>query len=366
MNVREVQLSPFQLTLRTDLEGARPEQRKRKGVLFTLADDDGRVGFGESTPLVEFGTEDLAATSTLLGELQAKLMGRALPKSCSEVDAFLDELPQLSAAPAARCAVESALLDMAAQSAKLPLSKLLSESARTRVSVSALLSAPLPDELAKEAAAASQEGFRVLKVKVARRPLSDDAKRLIAVRRAVGDGVKIRIDANGAWTEAEAATALRGLSPLRLELCEQPVPAANHAALRRLRWLVSCPIAADESLSQPGARDVLLDGEDGPVADVLVLKPMTLGGLLPSLRLARRADELGVGYYVTSSLDGVVARLGAAHLAAAVPRDDWASGLAVGRLFERDSGHDPCPPFNGEIHLTAAAGLGLPPGWSAS
>jgi o-succinylbenzoate synthase len=250
------------------------------------------------------------------------------------------------------------------QRAGLPLAKFLSASARASIPVSALLSASEPEDLAREALASIQQGFRVVKVKVAARILSDDAKRLIAVRRAVGDEVKIRIDANGAWTESEAATALRGLSPLKLELCEQPVPAANHAALRRLRWQVRCPIAADESVSLPGASDLLLDGEDGPVADVVVLKPMVLGGLLPSLRLARRADALGVGYYVTSSLDGVVARLGAAHLAAAVPKADWASGLAVGQLFEKDTGPDPCPPRQGEIQLPIQPGLGLAADWS--
>src|SRR5262249_56084667 len=120
-------------------------------------------------------------------------------------------------------------------------------------------------------------------------------------------------------TEAEAAPGRRGLSPPKLELWEQPVSAGNHAALRRLGWLVPCPIAADESVSQPGGGEALLDGEDGPMADVLALKPMALGGLLPSLRLAQRAEQVGVGTYVTSAMDGVVARLGPADPAPAPP-----------------------------------------------
>ena len=60
----------------------------------------------------------------------------------------------------------------------------------------------------------------------------------------------------------------------------------------------------------------------------------------------------------------VVARVGAAHLAAAVPKADWASGLAVGELFQSDTGVDPCPPCRGEIHLPIQPGLGLPASWS--
>ena len=361
MMLQDARVRPFRLTLRTLLDGT--EGGQRSGALISLMDDESHVGRGEATPLVAFGTEPFSSTTILLEEICAKIRGLPLPSTCEDVERLLGSFPQLSSAPATRCGLESALLDLAAQHAVRPLANFLCATARSFVPVSALLSASEPDELAREACSAIEQGFRVVKVKVGRRALSEDAKRLIAVRRAAGADVKIRIDANGNWTEAEAATALRGLSPLNLELCEQPVPASNHDALRRLRWLVHCPIAADESVSQPGASDHLLDGEDGPAADVLVLKPMVLGGLLPALRLARRADEVGVGYYVTSSLDGVVARLGAAHLAAAVPKAEWASGLAVGQLFEEDTGPDPCPPRQGQIRLPLEPGLGLSLSW---
>lgn len=363
MTVREAQARPFRLTLRLPHNGSNLLQRERSGLLIVLFDDEGHVGRGEATPLVGFGTEQVSLTTALLAEICAKLAGASLPARPDDVDRLLANFPQLTQAPAARCGLELALLDLAAQRARQPVSEFLSDSARSHVPVNALLSASEPDALAAQAYSAVEQGFRVVKVKVGRRALSEDAKRLIAVRRTVGGEVKIRIDANGGWTEAEATTALRGLSPLNLELCEQPVPAPKDDALRRLRWVVDCPIAADESVSQPGASDRLLEGEDGPAADVLVLKPMVLGGLLPSLRLARRAEEVGVGCYVTSSLDGVVARLGAAHLAAALPRADWASGLAVGHLFEEDTGLDPCPPLHGQIELPGAPGLGLSANW---
>jgi len=366
MKLSELELTPFRLILRFPLDGAHRPHRERDGIFLALRDDQGRVGRGEATPLVEFGTETLAAASAALAVLAQMVRGSPVPRTCEEVDALIEKLGNLGSAPATRCAVESALLDLAAQDAGVSVSQMLSPKARPWTAVNALLSAPDPEPLADEALAAVQAGYAVLKVKVASRALWDDARRLIAVRRAVGDEVKIRIDANGAWTEAEAATALRGLSPLKLELCEQPVPAGNHAALRRLRWLVPCPIAADESVSQPGGGDALLDGEDGPMADVLVLKPMALGGLLPSLRLARRAEQVGVGTYVTSAMDGVVARLGAAHLAAALPTAEWASGLGVGRMFEKDLGADPCAPVGGRIHIPERSGLGLPAGWGIS
>jgi L-alanine-DL-glutamate epimerase-like enolase superfamily enzyme len=100
-----------------------------------------------------------------------------------------------------------------------------------------------------------------------------------------------------------------------------------------------------------------------PAARAFVLKPMVLGGLLPALMFARQAARQGLEAFVTSSLDGVVSRAGAAHLAAALPSGRLAAGLGVGSLFKLDEA-DPAEqafrPVGGRIRLPDAPGLGLP------
>ena len=87
-----------------------------------------------------------------------------------------------------------------------------------------------------------------------------------------------------------------------------------------------------------------------------------MGGILPALRWARRAREHGLRVIVTTSLDGAIARLGAAQLAAALlasgPLPD--AGLATGRLLANDVCEDPAAPVHGRIALPGAAGLGAP------
>jgi L-alanine-DL-glutamate epimerase-like enolase superfamily enzyme len=157
--------------------------------------------------------------------------------------------------------------------------------------------------------------------------------------------------------------ALDRLGWYGLELCEQPVEAHDLRALWRLQRHAQFPLAADEALASPEAIPVLLGGtaDRMPAARVFVLKPMVLGGLLPALLFARQAAQRGLGAFVTSSLDGIVSRAGAAHLAAALPSGKLASGLAVGRLFKVD---DPAEelyrPVGGRIVLPDAPGLGLP------
>jgi L-alanine-DL-glutamate epimerase-like enolase superfamily enzyme len=112
----------------------------------------------------------------------------------------------------------------------------------------------------------------------------------------------------------------------------------------------------------PGILPAILKPANGrPVVRILVLKPMVLGGLLPTLRIARQAADVGMEAFVTSSLDGVVSRAGAAHLAAALPSGRLASGLGVGKLFvgEEPAEH-PFHPVKGRILLPETPGLGLP------
>jgi o-succinylbenzoate synthase len=294
---------------------------ERVGFRVRLKGDDGVEGRGEAAPLAPF-TESL-------NDCEAALAQPLPLSSLNSVNDIEGLLAAWNTTPAARHALECACLEILARRAGVPVAKLLSPRPRTEVPVSALLQSASPADLAQEAAVAVEAGFSTLKVKMGAQPLHVDANRLLAVRRAVGPTVKLRVDANGAWSEGEARTALRGLSTLALELCEQPVAANAHDAMARLRGTVGCALALDEGLLVPQTAARVIDANAPKAADVWVLKPMALGGLLPARRLAQKAAQLGVGVYVTTLMDGAFAAVAALHLACAVGGDEWAHGLAT-------------------------------------
>jgi len=321
---RRIEVRPYRLRLKRPVRTARGIHEVREGFLV-FAHDGERIGRGDASPLPELGTESV-------GECH-----RQLQRATFEV------FPET---PAARCAVEQALLDLEAQRAGVPLARLLEREAPLEVPASALLAADGVPELAREAQRAVADGFRTLKLKVG---MDDDYARVAVVRDAAGPDVKLRLDANGAWDAPEALRKLRELAPLQIELCEQPTP--DLLGLEES----PVPLAADEMVAS--------DPEGALVrAAVLVLKPMLLGGLLPALLLARRAHERGRRIVVTSSLESAVGRGGAAHLAAAVlalgPQP--AAGIATGALVEEDVGPDPFAPAGGIVRIPALPGLGLP------
>jgi o-succinylbenzoate synthase len=358
MRITEASIQPLRLEMVHPLKTARGTYTAREGFVVRLTDEAGRVGQGEAMPLREFGTESASECEQALKEHLSNLRGHATPLRLPPLplgEGWGEGLPANT--PAARHALEQALLDLQSQRQGLPLSQLLCAEARDELQVNALLGAQTPEALAEEARRAVADGFTTLKIKVAGRPIKEDAARLSAVREAVGPDIRLRVDANGGWRESEAKLALEALSDHRLELCEQPVAAEDAEALLRLCAQAPCPLAADEALAFPEVLQRLLNHPR--TVDILVLKPMVLGGLLPALSLAREAARRGLDAYVTSSLDGVIARAGAAHLAAALPSGRYASGLGVGHLFKDEPGNHPFRPVRGRIVLPRKPGLGV-------
>ena len=319
-----LEVRPYRLRLLRPLRTSHTTYDTREGFVV-LAHEGGLTGRGEAAPLPELGTETL------------EQCGEELRR------ASFDHLPST---PAARHAVELALLDLRAQRAGVPLAMLLDPRARREVPVSALLSAQTMPELAREAQRAAAEGFATLKLKVG---LDDDFARAAVVRDAVGPRMKLRLDANGAWSRELALRRLSELAPLGIELCEQPTE-----DLLGLRGETEVPIAADELLARD--RSAALER-----ADMVVLKPMVLGGVLAALELGREALRRGLKVIVTTSLEGAIGRAGAAHLAAALLADgpQPSAGLATGRLLADDLCPDLLAPRSGLIRIPDAAGLGL-------
>jgi O-succinylbenzoate synthase len=197
---------------------------------------------------------------------------------------------------------------------------------RNRVDVNATVpavpAAQVPEILARFA------GARTAKVKVAEpgQTLDDDVARVDAVRALVPT---VRVDANGAWTVAqavEAAAALTVSGPL--EYLEQPCATVDELA--QLRRLIDVPVAADESIRKAG--DPLAVVRAG-AADIAVLKVARLGGISALLAIAAQID---IPVVVSSALDSAVGIAVGLSAAAALPNVHHACGLGTGRLFVDD------------------------------
>ena len=304
----------FSLPLTRPLSTAAGKIEERTGFLVRVT-VDGTEGVGEATPLAGW-TEPMTAC-------RAALEAVADPAVALADGTLADR-------PAARHGVSLAVLDARARAAGRPLYRYLGgPSERGRVPVNATVGDGSEPETATAAARAVDDGYPAVKVKVGARSLSADLDRLSAVR-ARCPNVELRADANGAWDRETAADALSGFADHDVAFVEQPLPSAElagHAALREAH----VGVALDEGLLEHGIDAVI----DADAADVVVCKPMALGGVDVARDVAVRAREAGLGAVVTTTVDGALARAGAVHLAASLPSLP-ACGLATGERLATD------------------------------
>lgn len=335
-------IEPFRVRLRTPLETARGPIREREGFLVTV-ESDSTYGIGEATPLpgwTESREECQAALARAESVASALDWGIALAK--------LDR-------PAARHGVSLAFAEARARASDQPLYRSLGASEGVEsVPVNATLGAEgSPSDVARAAREAVDEGFQTLKIKVGANGIEEDVERVRAARDTVGDEVALRVDANGAWTVEQARRAIDSLAALDVDYVEQPLPGADLSDHAQLRGPVD--VALDESLVSASVNDIA----NADAADVVVLKPMVLGGPDRAVEAAMYARETDITPVVSGSIDAVVARTGAVHVAARIP-DVSACGLATATLLETDLGPDPAPVVEGEITVPQETGLGLP------
>lgn len=295
------------------LAGAASGQTVRAGLLLRVLDARGGGGVGEASPLPGYSPDTIDDCRRELAAIDP----RALP-AADDVDTlgWLERAVGASrvVAPAARFALETALLDWLGRARGVPLASLLGgpEASRRRVELSALVA-----DVAG-ARAAYARGVRAFKLKVSEASFDADVELAAALRDAYGDGIRLRFDANRRFDRARAARRLESLARFAPEFVEEPVPTADLLAMGR----APVPLAADESLAVARAWPAL-----AARCRVVVLKPTLLGGFGACLRIAREAAARGLAATVTHTFDGPLALAAAAELACALPALVLACGL---------------------------------------
>ncbi len=326
--IKACQITPYSRPLPPAIRGPR-QVAQRFGWHVRIETETGVLGWGDIAPWTGFG-EHLSDLSSTVGALSKSLPGMEIP----DLDSVRTALQGLQLTGVLAHGVELALLDVISKQGGRNLAETLCSEPSLLIPIHSLV------EGAADAMRAVNSGVTTLKVKVGAE-VEDDLARVRDVR-SVAPQARLRLDANGRWSRMEALGFAKGLAELGDTILEQPVEASDLAAFAWLRDRVDVRLAADESvLCSPD--EVLGD----PNVQELVLKPMFLGGLLPTLELAQRAVRLGKSVCVTHALESEVGRLGAQAVAAGLSSDGVHGVCLEGQLIT-----------DGAIGVSRVSGLG--------
>lgn len=354
MSVAGCLVNPYTLPLTRPYRWAKGAQRFRTGLWIQWVLEDGTRGYGEMAPPPHepVRRDDLARL--------ARPVLDAVQLAAEGVEADLD---RLQAPPRLRHAILGAWLDAHARRARTPLARAvglrygLEQVPAASVPVNALITAEPPARCAAAAQAAVAAGFRTLKLK-SEGDRGADMARVVAIRKAVGDGPRLRLDANGSWSPTWALDHLKDLRRHGIEYVEQPLAHPSPQAHRHLVRKSPVDIALDESVDSVAAVHRIAEDKS---AHVLILKPQRLGGPDRVAAAIRVAQEAGLDCVVTNSLETAIGRGHALHLAALLPTPARDCGLATEGYLALDVGGAWPRPERGQIALPAAPGLGFTP-----
>jgi o-succinylbenzoate synthase len=277
---------------------ARGRWRERESVIVAVRSEDGSTGLGEAAPLpgmsIDTVDDAMRAVTDLAGCVPIGI------DSPGHATGFAD---RITAAPAARFALETALLAALAQHSKTSIAALWS-----RIPHGELRSAVVCDD-AESARAAVAAGARCVKIK------ATDPEVVMRVAAAVPN-VRLRVDANRSWPRADVMKWLERLALLPIDFVEEPCVDAHELLAQRL----PCRIALDESLVEldPAA---LARAVTSPELAALVCKPTLLGGFARCIELATLAHRHGVAPIVSHSLEGPIGFAACIELARTIGAD---------------------------------------------
>jgi L-Ala-D/L-Glu epimerase len=352
--IEHIRWFPYTIPLHAKFATAHSVLTARTGAIVEVVCANNLSGYGEIAPLPDFAGDNLPTALSSLYSFYLELYGLAPLDALDFLYTRAHSLPATMV-----CGLESALLDILGKSLGCSICELMgvvNADGRTRIAVNMVIGAMAVEDVVLRAREAVQAGFSCIKLKVGNAEPQREIARIAALRQAVGPDVHLRLDANEAWSFAEAMTILTQCASFTLQYVEQPLPAHNLDEMRALRYNVPVSIAADEAVYDlESARRVLAH----EAAQVLILKPQLAGGLRAGRQIISEATLHGVQCVITSTIETGVGVAGTLHLAAASPEVTLECGLATLHLLADDLLIDHLTPDHGFLAVPTGFGLGV-------
>ncbi len=358
MKIQEIAIGYIDIPLRTPFVTALRRVESVRDLLVRVTADDGTEGYGEAPPTaVITGDTKESIEAAVRGYLAPAVIGMDLfdRRSVDHVMARMEA--SIAKNTSAKAALDIALYDLYARGLGMPLYQVLGGPAVPAVPETDItISVGDTEKMVEDALQAVGRGFHILKVKVGKGG-SKDIERMKEIRRAVGEEITLRVDANQGWTAAEAVVTIRAFEDalLHVALVEQPVSCHDFKGLKQVTASVETPILADESVFSCEDAARLLEEH---AADMINIKLMKTGGIHQALRICDLADQYETTCMVGCMLESKVSVSAGAHLAAA--RSCVTMTDLDGPSLCAEDPYEGGPVFNGpDILLTNESGIGI-------
>ena len=371
MRITDVTTIKLVAKMATPMADAIHYMPERPLLIVQVHTDTGLIGLGEAAA---YGGYLESTEAIVRGELRRTILGQdpfRVERLWSMMATRAHQRGRRGMLMMAISGIDIALWDVIGQATNTPLYRLLGgyrDTLDAYASAGFYAAGKGPDDLAAEVAGYQARGFRFGKIKVGRNPdvllnplhdmpaseyatatFEEDVKRVRAVRRAVGPGFKLAIDANNAWTPSVALNFMHRVEDQDILWLEEPVATDDIAGSAHVADRLITPVAGYETeTGLQGFRELI----ERRAVDIVQPDVIWTGGITETRKVASLAQAHGLPVipHVFSSALSTIANM---HLIASIPN---------GGLLEFDQNPNPLRSelFNEPIEVTPDGTVAMP------
>ena len=302
-NVEAPLITPFKTALRT--------VHSIQNIAVYVHTDDGQIGVGEAAPTAVITGE---TRGSIIHAIEEYIKPAITGMDIEDIAQIMERIDKcIYKNTSAKAAVDMAIYDLYAKRYNAPLYQLLG-GYRKELVTDITISVNDKEEMVRDSLAAVERGFSILKVKVGKDPIGD-ADRVIAIRKAVGPSITLRVDANQGWTPKQAVRIIGILEDANtnIELVEQPVHYSDLAGMQYVTKHTLTNILADESVFSPKDAFTIIEKR---AADLINIKLMKTGGIYQAKKICQIAEANDIECMIGCMLETKISVSAAAHFAA--------------------------------------------------
>ena len=358
MKITNIECIPIRVPIRPEvaIRGKGGSHSVSPFLLVRVHTDEGIYGLGEVSCTPRWSGEDQVTAAHFIRTILEPTISGHDPRDVERLTARMRAA--LAGHAFTKAALEMALWDILGKATGLPVYRLLGGPVRDFIPGKWSISGVEPERAAGIARWAMEQGFSTMKVKVGIDPAQDVA-RVRAVREVIGRGVRLGVDANGAWAPALAVQMIRRLAEFGIYFAEQPVPPGDFELLAEVRRQVDVPVMADESVYSPQDALALVKSRAADAISIYVGKAAGIG---PARKIAAIAETAMLGCTIGSNLELGVGAAAMIHLGLATPGitpDEFPCDI-IGPLYYTDEIlTEPLPLAGGKAMPLDRPGLGV-------
>ena len=289
--------------------------------LLTI-EHNGRRGIGECSPLPGLSIDDISDYE------RSKLLW-----TCAHISLGKEALwEQLKSYPSIQFGVEQAFLSLEIKQEGVLFPSPFTEG-QVPIPINGLIWMGDKDYMQQQIREKLSQGFHCIKMKIGAIDFETEYALLKGIRQQYAPSdIELRVDANGAFSPLEALEKLKRLSDLEIHSIEQPIRAGQYEQMAHLCEASPLPIALDEELIGVACPERKKEILQWIHPAYIILKPSLIGGYKGSQEWIDLAQKQGIGWWVTSALEGNVGLSAIAQWTYTL-KNPLPQGLGTGSLY---------------------------------